>query len=244
MPFSQTAQHYRRAKRSIKRRRKRNAIKYARHRIRIDGRQGRERSQVARSCSRKFLSECACELRVIQMAPVIAGAMQRFWPTVRSANYVQRTAASTQGGKDMNPVLVKPGLFRDRREAGRLLAEKLATYANRPDVGVLRLPRGGVPGEYEVARALGAALDVFVVRKLGVPGYEELAMGAVATGGVRVLNDQLVERLGMPGSLIDAVTPRERQELARRERLYRGGRSPPDLRSRTVILVDIDPIGA
>ena len=95
----------------------------------------------------------------------------------------------------MNPVLVKPGLFRDRREAGRLLAEKLATYANRPDVLVLALPRGGVPVAYEVARALGAPLDVFVVRKLGVPGYEELAMGAVATGGVRVLNEQLVERL-------------------------------------------------
>ena len=138
----------------------------------------------------------------------------------------------------MNPVLVKPGLFRDRREAGRLLAEKLATYANRPDVLVLALPRGGVPVAYEVARALGAPLDVFVVRKLGVPGYEELAMGAVATGGVRVLNDQLVERLGIPEDMIDAVAARERQELARRERLYRGGRPPPDVRGRTVILVD------
>lgn len=98
----------------------------------------------------------------------------------------------------MKPVLIKPGLFRDRRDAGRLLAEKLAAYANRRDVLVLALPRGGVPVAYEVARALGAPLDVFVVRKLGVPGYEELAMGAVATGGVRVLNDQLVERLGIP----------------------------------------------
>jgi erythromycin esterase-like protein/predicted phosphoribosyltransferase len=138
----------------------------------------------------------------------------------------------------MKPVLVKPGLFRDRREAGRLLAEKLAAYANRPDVLVLALPRGGVPVGYEVARALSAPLDVFVVRKLGVPGYEELAMGAVATGGVRVLNDQLVERLGIPESLIDAVAARERQELARRERLYRGNRPPPDVRGRTVILVD------
>jgi predicted phosphoribosyltransferase len=95
----------------------------------------------------------------------------------------------------MKPVLAKPGLFRDRRKAGRRLAEKLAAYANRPDVLVRALPRGGVPVGYEVARALGAPLDVFVVRKLGVPGYEELAMGAVATGGVRVLNEQLVERL-------------------------------------------------
>ena len=138
----------------------------------------------------------------------------------------------------MKPVLVKPGLFRDRRDAGRLLAEKLAAYANRPDALVLALPRGGVPVAYEVARALGAPLDVFVVRKLGVPGYEELAMGAVATGGVRVLNDQLVERLGIPEQMIDAVAARELQELARRERRYRGGRPPPDVRGRTVLLVD------
>src|SRR6195256_5187343 len=137
-----------------------------------------------------------------------------------------------------DPELITPGLFRDRREAGRLLAEKLATYANRPDVIVLALPRGGVPVAYEVARALRAPLDVFVVRKLGVPGYEELAMGAVATGGVRVLNEQLVKRLGIPDHLIDAVAAREQQELARRERLYRGGRPTPDVRGRTVILVD------
>ena len=138
----------------------------------------------------------------------------------------------------MNPTLVKPGQFRDRRDAGRLLAEKLAAYATRPDVLVLALPRGGVPVAYEVARRLGAPLDVFVVRKLGVPGHEELAMGAVATGGVRVLNEQLVEQLGIPDQMIDAVAARERQELARRERLYRGGRPPPDVRGRTVILVD------
>src|SRR3981189_3300656 len=138
----------------------------------------------------------------------------------------------------MKPVLVKPGLFRDRRDAGRVLAEKLTAYANRPDVLVLALPRGGVPVGYEVARALGAPLDVFVVRKLGVPGYEELAMGAVAPGGVLVLNDQLVERLGVPRHIIDAVAARERQELARRERLYRSGRPPLDVRGRTVILVD------
>jgi erythromycin esterase-like protein/predicted phosphoribosyltransferase len=138
----------------------------------------------------------------------------------------------------MKSVLIKPGLFRDRQDAGRVLAEKLAAYANRPDVLVLALPRGGVPVAYEVARALGAPLDVFVVRKLGVPGYEELAMGAVATGGVRVLNDQLIQRLGIPDHVIDAVTARERQELARRERLYRDGRPPPDISGRTVILVD------
>src|ERR1700737_1004145 len=131
-----------------------------------------------------------------------------------------------------------PKRFRDRREAGQVLAAKLAPYANRLDVVVLALPRGGVPVGYEVARALRAPLDVFVVRKLGVPGYEELAMGAVATGGVRVLNDQLVERLGIPGQMIDAVAARERQELARRERLYRGGPSPPDPPRRPVILVD------
>jgi predicted phosphoribosyltransferase len=139
---------------------------------------------------------------------------------------------------NLKPEILSPGLFRDRREAGRLLAAKLTAYANRPDVIVLALPRGGVPVGYEVARALGAPLDVFVVRKLGVPGYEELAMGAVATGGVRVLNDQVVSRLGIPEHVIDAVAAREQQELARRERLYRGGRPPLDVRNRTVILVD------
>src|SRR5712672_586598 len=133
---------------------------------------------------------------------------------------------------------MEPERFRNRNEAGRSLAEKLTAYANRPDVLVLALPRGGVPVAYEVARALGTPLDVFVVRKLGVPGYEELAMGAVATGSVRVLNDQLVERLGIPEPMIDAVAAREQQELARRERLYRGGRPPLDVRGRTVILVD------
>src|SRR3981081_2312640 len=108
---------------------------------------------------------------------------------------------------------VAPGLFRDRREAGRLLAAKLSAYANRTDVLVLALPRGGVPVAYEVARALGAPLDVFVVRKLGVPGYEELAMGALATGGVRVLNDQVVEHLGIPEQGIDAVAAREPHTL-------------------------------
>jgi predicted phosphoribosyltransferase len=133
---------------------------------------------------------------------------------------------------------VNTGRFRDRRDAGRLLASKLTRYANRPDVLVLALPRGGVPVAYEVAQALGAPLEVFLVRKLGVPGHEELAMGAVATGGVRVLNHQVVAGLGISDEVIDAVTAREQQELARREGLYRGDRPPPDVRGRTVILVD------
>jgi predicted phosphoribosyltransferase len=139
---------------------------------------------------------------------------------------------------NIKPDLPQPGLFRDRREAGRLLAAKLAAYADRPDALVLALPRGGVPVAHEVARALKAPLDVFVVRKLGVPGYEELAMGAIATGGVRVLNNEVVRRLGIPEHLIDAVARREMQELMRRERLYRGTRPPPDVKGRTVILVD------
>ena len=133
---------------------------------------------------------------------------------------------------------MQTSLFRDRRDAGRLLAPKLAAYANRPDVMVLALPRGGVPVAYEVARALKAPLDVFIVRKLGVPGHGELAMGAVATGGVRVLNDEIVRALRIPYSVIDYVAAKEQEELARRERLYRGNRPAPDVRGRTVILVD------
>jgi putative phosphoribosyl transferase len=128
--------------------------------------------------------------------------------------------------------------FRDRREAGRQLAQHLVAYANRPDVLVLALPRGGVPVAYEVARALHAPLDVFLVRKLGLPGHEEYAMGAVASGGVRVLNPEVLEQLHLPDEVIDTVTRRELQELERRERLYRGDRPFPDVRGKTVILVD------
>jgi putative phosphoribosyl transferase len=128
--------------------------------------------------------------------------------------------------------------FRDRRDAGRQLAAELAAYANRPEVLVLALPRGGVPVAYEVARALKAPLDVFLVRKLGLPGQEELAMGAVASGGVRVLNRDVVDALRIPDELIDAVARRELQELERRERLYRGNRPFPDVHGKTVILVD------
>ena len=130
--------------------------------------------------------------------------------------------------------------FRDRTHAGRELAGLLRAYAGRPDVVVLALPRGGVPVGYEVARALGAPLDVFVVRKLGVPGREELAMGAIAGGNVRVLNLDVVRGLGIPREVIERVTADEARELERRERAYRGeGRPPPPApRGRTVILVD------
>jgi len=128
--------------------------------------------------------------------------------------------------------------FRDRPQAGQLLSKKLAGYANREDVIVLALPRGGVPVAREIARSLHAPLDVFLVRKLGVPGQEELAMGAIASGGVRILNQDIVQTMGIPAHVIDSVTATEVQELARRERLYRGDRPAPDVMSRTVILVD------
>jgi predicted phosphoribosyltransferase len=128
--------------------------------------------------------------------------------------------------------------FHDRADAGRVLAGRLAAYADRPDVLVLALPRGGVPVGYEVARALRAPLDVFLVRKLGVPGREELAMGALASGGVRVLNEDVVRALGIPEEVLDGVTAAEEQELRRREQTYRGDRLQPDVAGRTVILVD------
>ena len=129
-------------------------------------------------------------------------------------------------------------LFADRREAGRILASLVMKYADRDDVLVLALPRGGVPVGFEVAQALRARLDVFIVRKLGVPGHDELAMGAIATGGVRVLNDDVVISLELEPKVIDAVAAKEGKELARRERLYRGARPSPDVHGRTVILVD------
>jgi predicted phosphoribosyltransferase len=128
--------------------------------------------------------------------------------------------------------------YRDRTEAGRVLATELMEYANRPDVLVLALPRGGVVVGFEVAKALHAPLDVFVVRKLGVPGHEELAMGAIATGGVCVLNDEVVRMLHIPEEAIKAVTEREQRELERREHLYRDGRPAPDVKGRIVFLVD------
>ncbi len=132
----------------------------------------------------------------------------------------------------------KMKLFRDRRDAGRILAPKLSAYANRSDVIVLALPRGGVPVAYEVALALNAPLDIYLVRKLGLPGHEELAIGAIASGGVRVLNEDIVRSLSIPQAMIDAVAGRELEELERRERLYRGDRRAPEIQGRTVILVD------
>ena len=133
---------------------------------------------------------------------------------------------------------MRPHYFRDRHDAGQLLATQLARYTNRADVVVLALPRGGVPVAFEVANALRVPLDVYLVRKLGVPDYEELAMGAIASGGVRVLNEQIVNALGIPEDVIDAVASWEQQELERRERIYRGDRPPPDVQSKTVILID------
>jgi predicted phosphoribosyltransferase len=128
--------------------------------------------------------------------------------------------------------------FRNRAEAGRLLAQKLAKYAARHDTLVLGLPRGGVPVAYEVARQLNAPLDTLVARKLGVPGREELAMGAIASGGVRVINRPVVDALRIPGDEIEEVARREQSELERRERAYRDDRPLPDTRGRVVILVD------
>ncbi len=131
-------------------------------------------------------------------------------------------------------------LFRDRREAGRQLGKRLLDhgYADRSDVVVLALPRGGVPVAYEVARALDAPLDVFVVRKLGMPGNEEFAMGAVASGGISVRRPLLIEAYRIPDRVVDAIAAKERIELARRERAYRRDRPPLDVHRRTVILID------
>ena len=132
----------------------------------------------------------------------------------------------------------KAMIYRDRSEAGRRLAVHLMDYANRADVLVLALPRGGVPVAYEVAKALRAPLDIFLVRKLGVPGHEELAMGAIATGGVRVLNEDVMRYISITDAAIDAVAAKEQRELERREQLYRGDRPAPDVRGKTVLLVD------
>ena len=128
--------------------------------------------------------------------------------------------------------------FLDRADAGRQLAEKLTGFGGRSDVVVLGLPRGGLPVAFEVARELGAPLDVFLVRKLGVPGHPELAMGAIAEGGVEVLNDELIRDLGIPQKMVQEVAVRERMELDRRDTLYRGGRPLPAVRGHIVILVD------
>ena len=129
-------------------------------------------------------------------------------------------------------------LYRDRADAGRRLAAKLTAYAGLSDVLVLGLPRGGVPVALEVAQALGAPWDVFLVRKVGVPGREELAMGALASGGVSVVNEGVIRTLGIPDHVFAATAAKEEAELARRELAYRDGRSPPEVRGRIVVLVD------
>jgi putative phosphoribosyl transferase len=128
--------------------------------------------------------------------------------------------------------------FRDRTDAGKFLAPRLRAYADRPDVLVLALPRGGVPVAYEVATALHLPMDVFLVRKLGVPGHEELAMGAIASGGLRVVNSEVIRALGLSDAIVDRVAAKELIELNRRARAYRDDRPEPDIHGRTVILVD------
>jgi putative phosphoribosyl transferase len=129
-------------------------------------------------------------------------------------------------------------LFKNRVDAGKRLASLLRLYAHRPDVSVIALPRGGVPVAAEIARELNAPLDVLVVRKLGVPRSEEMAMGAITSGNFQYLNDDLIQRLNIPAAAISAVIQREQRELARREKAYRDDRPPLNLRDRTVILVD------
>ena len=138
-------------------------------------------------------------------------------------------------------MIARPGhelQFRDRREAGRVLAENLGKYSHRDDVIVLGLPRGGLPVASEVALALGAPLDVLLVRKLGVPGFEELAMGAIASGGARVINEHVLARLDNADQALALATETQIRELERREMEYRDGRHAPELRGKTVILVD------
>jgi predicted phosphoribosyltransferase len=131
-----------------------------------------------------------------------------------------------------------PTRFADRHDAGRQLAEHLEHYRNHPDLLVLALPRGGVPVAWEIARALHAPLDVMIVRKLGLPGHEELAMGAIASGGVRVMNDAVIEALAISADIVERVARQEEQELRRRDHVYREGHPPFDAKGKTVILVD------
>lgn len=138
----------------------------------------------------------------------------------------------------MNIEATTKALFRDRKDAGRKLAQKLTAYTGRSDVIVLALPRGGVPVAYEVALALRVPMDIFIVRKLGWPGHEEMAIGAIASGGVKVLNEDIVQYLNIPEALIDAVAQRELRELERRERAYRGNRPPLEVKGCIVIVID------
>lgn len=143
--------------------------------------------------------------------------------------------AAERKGSGMFPFVNQ---FRDRSQAGQLLASRLSKYADRKDVLVLALPRGGVPVAFEVAKALNAPLDIIVVRKLGVPGHEELAMGAIAPGGLRVLDDGVVQRSQVSNSTIEAIVAKEQAEMARREMVYRGNAPAADVREKTILLVD------
>lgn len=129
-------------------------------------------------------------------------------------------------------------IFQDRREAGKLLAEKLIHYVNKPDVLILALPRGGVPVAFEVAKKLNAPLDIFIVRKLGVPGHEELAMGAIATGGIRVMNEEILNKINISQYAIEQVTHQELLEIRRREEQYRGKRPEPIIAGKAIIIID------
>lgn len=129
-------------------------------------------------------------------------------------------------------------IFKDRVDAGRTLAKELLKYASRPDVLILALPRGGVPVAYEVAKTLNVKMDVFIVRKLGVPGYEELAMGAIASDNIRVLNEDVVRSFRIPEEVIEKVAAKELRELERREKAYRGDRPKPEINNKIVILID------
>ncbi|WYL97224.1 MAG: phosphoribosyltransferase [Gloeotrichia echinulata IR180] len=131
-----------------------------------------------------------------------------------------------------------PIIFRNRIEAGQMLGRQLTAYANHPDLLVLGLPRGGVPVAFEVAKLLNAPLDICLVRKLGVPGHKELAMGAIASGGIRILNEDVVNSLHISQQRIEEVAADELQELQRRDRVYRGDRPPPEVKNRTILLVD------
>lgn len=141
-------------------------------------------------------------------------------------------------GRCLQEISIMTSKFRNRAEAGKLLARQLTIYANRNDLLVLGLPRGGVPVAFEIAKKLNAPLDICLVRKIGVPDHEELAMGAIASGGVRVLNYDVINSLGIDRQIIDEVTAKELQELQRRDRAYRGDRPLPEIKNRTVILVD------
>ena len=143
-----------------------------------------------------------------------------------------------RNGIDEEAAVLGEGIYQDRRDAGAQLAESLREYADRADVLVLALPRGGVPVGFEIARALRVPLDLFLVRKLGVPGQEELAFGALASGGVRVLNDDILAYLPLSAEEIDEIAKREARELARRQEIYRGHRPPPEVKGKIVILVD------